>query len=148
MHLFPLNLLIKERKFLGVVQARNQGGRGSPQPFFENRKKCPYFGKKDPDCVHLRVIFAIQNVVFRGSRRKKTSKFFLAGSFFLVFQRNVYQKSLIPLNLPCPEKFLVALLQKQQFQLKENVQFITGQPIVTPNPDIRTTLCRFGVKVS
>ena len=29
----------------------------------ENRKKCPNFGKKGPDCVHLSVKFSIQNVV-------------------------------------------------------------------------------------
>ena len=35
---------------------------GSPA-LLENRKKCPNFGKKGPDCVHLWVKFSIQNVV-------------------------------------------------------------------------------------
>ena len=35
-------------------------------------KKCSDFGKKGPDCVHLRVKLSIQNVVLRVSRRKNT----------------------------------------------------------------------------
>ena len=58
------------------------GGRGGKPPvlFFENRKKCPKFGKKGPDCVHLCVKFFIRNV------------------------------GVIPRNVPCLSKFQIALL--------------------------------------
>ena len=43
-------------------------GRGRiPLPFFANRNKCPNFGKRGPDGVHLWVKFSIQNVVLRVS---------------------------------------------------------------------------------
>ena len=48
--------------------SRAEGGGGGA--FFENRKRFPDFGKKDPDCVHL--WFPIQNVVLRVSRRKNS----------------------------------------------------------------------------
>ena len=47
-----------------------------PCLFLKIEKKNPDFGGKDPDCVHLQVKFAIQNVVLRVSRRK-SSKYFL-----------------------------------------------------------------------
>ena len=47
-----------------------------PCLFLKIEKKNPDFGRKDPDCVHLQVKFAIQNVVLRVSRRK-SSKYFL-----------------------------------------------------------------------
>ena len=53
--------------------------------------------------------FENQNVVWRVPRRKN-AKIFSTGPFFLTFWRNVYQSTLIPRNLPCPEKFLIARL--------------------------------------
>ena len=41
-------------------------GRAEVSPdFFENRKKCPHFGKKGPHCVHLLVKFPTPNVVLK-----------------------------------------------------------------------------------
>ena len=89
----------------------------SPLPFFENRKKCTDFGKRSPDCVHLRTKFSIQNVVLRISKRK-TSKSFL---------RNVLRKSLMLLNLPCPGRFPVLHLQQQrQFQAEGKCAIYQG----------------------
>ena len=68
----------------GVPLGGGEGRRPS-LPFFENRKKCPDLGKKSPNCVHPWVESFIQNVVLRVSTKKKTPKFFPAGSFFLVF---------------------------------------------------------------
>ena len=58
----------------GAQLGRGGGGKASPA-LFENRKKCPDFGKKGPDCVHLWVKFSIQNVVLRVSRRKNLKMF-------------------------------------------------------------------------
>ena len=67
------------------MRATREGlGSRPPLPFFENRKKHPDFGKEGPDSVHLWVKYSIQNVVLRVSRRKN-SKIFPAGPFFLVF---------------------------------------------------------------
>ena len=85
-------------------------GRGEASPaLFENRKKCPHFGKKDPDCIHLWVKFSIQNIVLRVSRRKN-SQIFHAGPFFLVFLTKCLSKCPSSTKLQCPEKFLVAHL--------------------------------------
>ena len=64
------------------------GGRGGRPPllFLENQKKCPDFGKKSPNCVHSWVESSIQNVVLRVSSRK-SSKIFLCGVFFCVFDK-------------------------------------------------------------
>ena len=43
---------------------------GLPFSLFQNWKKYPDFGKKDPNCVHLWVESIIQNVVLRLSSRK------------------------------------------------------------------------------
>ena len=43
--------------------------------FSENRKRCPDFGKKGRDCIHLCVKFSIQNVVLRVSRRRYSKIF-------------------------------------------------------------------------
>ena len=61
-----------------------------PLPFLENQKKCPDLGEKAPKCLP-------------------------AGPFSLCFCRKVYRSTLIPQNLPCPEKILVALLDKHFF---------------------------------
>ena len=69
-------------------------GRGEASPsLIANRKKCPDFGKKGPDCVHLWVKFSIQNVAL--------GVFFcLRGLYvFLCFWRNVYRSALFPQNL-------------------------------------------------
>ena len=83
-----------------VLQARNWarvGGRGrSPLPFLKNRKKCPYFGKNGPNCVHPCVKSSIQNVVLRVSRRKSSEIFPCGAFFFLRFWRKVYRSALIP----------------------------------------------------
>ena len=50
-------------------------------PFFENRKNCRDFGKKNPDRVHPLVEFSTQNMILRVSR-KKVQNFSL--HFFLV----------------------------------------------------------------
>ena len=64
---------------------KGEGGEGGPPlPFFENRKKCPDFGKKGPNCVHPWVESSIQNVVLRVSRRK-SSKILPCEAFFCVF---------------------------------------------------------------
>ena len=103
-------------------------GRGTPHlPFFENRKKCPDFGRKGPDCIHLWANFSTLNVFLRVSRRKN-SKVFPAGPFFLCFWRNVYQSDLIQRNFPWPEKFLVTRLayfknEKQYFVTFNTVAF-------------------------
>ena len=51
------------------------GEKASPAPFW-NRKKCPNFGKKGPDCVHLWVNFLIRNVVFNSIYEKKLQNVF------------------------------------------------------------------------
>ena len=50
------------------------GGRDIPSSFFKIEKKVPWFWKKCPDCVHLRVN---QNSVLRVSRRKNSKIFTL-----------------------------------------------------------------------
>ena len=86
---------------------RGGGGRRGLPCFFKNRKKCPDFGQKNPDCVHLWIKFSIQNVVSRVPRRKKLQNVSLRGHFSC-FLRNVYWSALFssPL-LRCPEKFLL-----------------------------------------
>ena len=58
-------------------------GKGEVSPaIFEDRKKCPDFGKKGPNCVHPWVESSIQNAVLRISRRK-SSKIFANWAFFV-----------------------------------------------------------------
>ena len=57
-------------------QADNDGANGRLP--LESPKKCPDFGKKGPDGVHLWIKFTIQNVFLTVSRRK-ISKFFPYG---------------------------------------------------------------------
>ena len=69
-----------------LIKKTCRGERGGlPSPFFENRKKCPDFWKKGPDCVYLWVKFSIQNVVLRVSRRKNSKMFPCGASFSGVF---------------------------------------------------------------
>ena len=65
-----------------LTGAELEGNKGAPQTFFENRKKCPDFGKMFPD---LWVKFSIQNVVLRVSRTKKFKIFHCGGFFSYVF---------------------------------------------------------------
>ena len=59
-----------------------------------------------PDCVYLWI--EIQSIALRVSSRKN-SKNLPCGTFFFVrFWQNVYCTALIPQNLLCPEKFLIA----------------------------------------
>ena len=89
-----------------------RGIRKTYPALFENRKKCPNFGKKGPNCVHLSVKFSIQNVVLRVSRRKN-SKIFPWGSLFScafdeMFIKVPYFHHLSPPS--CCKKFLAAHL--------------------------------------
>ena len=46
--------------YICVIGAQLEGSGGrSPLPCFKNQKKCPDFGKKDPDFVTFWVTFAI-----------------------------------------------------------------------------------------
>ena len=70
------------------------GEKGEAFPaLLEYRQKCPNFGEKGP--MHILVKFFIQNIDLKISRRKK-SKIFLGGGFFLVFlekqQREMFCK--------------------------------------------------------
>ena len=47
--------------------SRGGGERGGLPCSFENRKKCPDFGKEGPYCVHLWDKFSIENVVLNRS---------------------------------------------------------------------------------
>ena len=58
------------------------GGR-PPLSFFENREKCPDFGKKTLIVSIFWVKYSIQNEVLRVSR-KKNSKIFICGAFSCV----------------------------------------------------------------
>ena len=62
-----------------ALTTRGREEDASPAPF-ENRKKCPDFGKKA--LIGLWFKFLIQNVVLIVSKRQKDAKCFPAGSFF------------------------------------------------------------------
>ena len=81
---------------------RTTRGRGEPSPgLFENQKRCFDFWKNGPECVHLWVKFSIQNVALRVSRRKN-SKMFPCGVFFLVLLMKCLFKCPSSLNLSPP----------------------------------------------
>ena len=62
--------------YLGIFShTHRRATKGERGDLFENRKKCPDFGKKGPDCDHLWVKFSIQNIVLRVSRRKNSKMF-------------------------------------------------------------------------
>ena len=82
-------------------QALEERGGTSPA-LFENRKKYPDFGKKDPDCAHLCVKLSIQNVVLRVSRRKKSKKC-PCRPLVLVFLTKYLSKC--PISNPLPSFF-------------------------------------------
>ena len=79
------------------------GGRGEASyALFKNRKKCPDFGKKGPDCVHLWVKFSIKNVVLR-NLGEKNPKCLPAGTLFLVLKCPSSQPR--PLSPPALKNF-------------------------------------------
>ena len=63
-----------------ATQARNLGGR-LPNPFLKIDKGARFWGKK-PNCVHLWIESAIENVVLRTSRRKSLKENFSLWSLF------------------------------------------------------------------
>ena len=63
---------------------RGDGGWEVSRVFFWKSIKVSWFWKKGPDCIHLCVIFFIQNVVLRVFR-KKNAKVYPVGLSFLVF---------------------------------------------------------------
>ena len=67
---------------------------------FRNWKKCPDFGKKSPNFVHLLVKYSIENVVLRISRRNVSKMFPCRVSFSCVFDKKLsnYPSSLNPLS--------------------------------------------------
>ena len=83
------------RKGEGEGERGGGGGEGrgrSPMLFFENGKKCPDFGKRGLNYVHLWVESSIQNLVWRVSWRKAL-KFFAVGPFFCVFDETFIEVS-------------------------------------------------------
>ena len=86
-------------------------GAGGLPVLFWNRKKIPILGKKSRYCFYLWVKFTIQNVDLIVSWRKKNSEVVPSRIFFfLCFGQNVYQSTLVPRDLPFPEKFLIACM--------------------------------------
>ena len=79
------------------------GGRSLQCPFLKIEKSALIL-EKGSNCLHSWVESSIQNVVSRVSRRKKLQ------NVFRMFLTKVYRSALIPQNLPCSEKFLVACL--------------------------------------
>ena len=77
-----------QRSFNSGAQARQVemwgGGRGGFPPVFENQKKCPGFGKKNPDFS-----FKLQSEEYLGG---KPPKLFPAGSFFCFFLMKYFSK--------------------------------------------------------
>ena len=60
---------------------------------------------------------------FKSIYKKKLKNFCLGGIFSLRFLQKVYQSNLIPQNLPCPEKYLIAHLHL--FLSESKSSFIT-----------------------
>ena len=80
-----------------------QLGEGGLPCLFENLKKCPDFGKKGPDCLHLWLKFSIQNVALRVLRKKIIQNFSLQGFLFL-FLTKCLSKSPNSTKPPMPYK--------------------------------------------
>ena len=55
--------------------------------FFENQKKCPNFGKRGPECVHLWTEISNQNIVVRVPRRKNSKTSPCRTLFYCVFDK-------------------------------------------------------------
>ena len=108
---------VEQSIFKIFYQARNKGGGGGgkgrveggwvrggglPCPFWKS-KKVPWFWKKGPNCVHPWAKSSIQNIVLRVSRRK-SSKIFPAGPFFLAFLMKGLSKCSNSTKPPLPKK--------------------------------------------
>ena len=83
-------------------------GRGLPCPFLKIERSALILEKKTLT-VHPWVESPIQNVVLRVSRRKSSRKF-PCGTFFLVHLTKGFWKCPNSINFSSPEKFLVARL--------------------------------------
>ena len=76
---------------------------GLPCPFLKFEKSALILAKKGPNSVHLWSTYSIQNLILRVSKRKN-SKIFLRGCFFLCFIQIFYRSVLIPQSNPLPWK--------------------------------------------
>ena len=79
---------------------------------FENLKKCPDFGKKGLDCIHLLVELSIQKAEIQNFSRRNIPKMFSVEPLFLVVFPKCLSKPPSSTNPPpfCPETFLVVHL--------------------------------------
>ena len=74
------------------IRRTTTGGRGRPPyPLLKIIKKCPGFGKKDPDSLHPEVKYTIQNIVYEYLGQKAPT-FSAAGPFILDFLRKCLSK--------------------------------------------------------
>ena len=106
---FDRKLCMKAMKLHSGAQLGGREG-GLPCPILKIEKIVSWFCKEYPDCVHFWVKCSILNVVLRVSRRKNFQIFPCGTFFFWCFYQNVYESTLIPRDLPCPEVFLAARL--------------------------------------
>ena len=109
---------------------RGDGGWEVSRVLFWKSIKVPWFWKKGPDCIHLCVIFFIQNVVLRVSR-KKNAKVYPVGLSFLVFLTKCLWKcpnSMKP-SWPCKNFWLRACISFGNFchpQTRSSHDFLAG----------------------
>ena len=98
--------------------ARRDVGR-SPLLFFENWKKVPWFWKKMPR------LYPSLGYVFHSkcSFEKKLQNFSLRCLFLFLVWWSAHQSAPIPWNLLCPEKFLVACLNKEEYRGKRSLGY-------------------------
>ena len=106
---------VEQSIFKIFYQARNYGGGkgrveggwvrggGLPCPFLKIEKSALILKKKGSNCVHPWAKSSIQNVVLRVSRRK-SSKIFPAGPFFLAFLMKGLSKCSNSTKPPLPKK--------------------------------------------
>ena len=97
-------------------------GGGPPYPFFKIKKGALILKKKCPDCVHPLVKFAIQNVVLRVSKRKN-SKIFPCGAFFLDFLIKCLSKYPNFTKPPLPWKISSCVPEKSKFSRSREYHF-------------------------
>ena len=93
---------------LGEWGGRGCEGRRPPLPFFENKKKCPYFEKQALILSIFGLSFPFK--MYFKSIQERNSNIFSCGAFLLCFYC-VYLSALILQILPCPDKRLVAHLK-------------------------------------
>ena len=72
-------------------------------------------GEASPVFFNFWVKFSIQNVVLKVARRKTLKCFACSTLLSCVFDESIHQSALIPQNLPCFEKLLVAHLNIVQY---------------------------------